>query len=81
MTRTVDVPTCCSVCQDDCLKNVPNAWTMVTFITCSECGNKRCPKASAHWQECTGSNDPGQVGSFDGPEEHWPCSPQAKDPT
>lgn len=33
------------------------------MIVCLECGNKRCPKASDHRLECTGSNEPGQAGS------------------
>lgn len=33
------------------------------MILCPECGNKRCPKASDHEMECTGSNEPGQFGS------------------
>lgn len=38
------------------------------FIVCPECGNKRCPKATFHEYECTGSNEPGQKGSrFEGP--------------
>ncbi|MDP4546507.1 hypothetical protein [Marinobacter sp. MDS2] len=34
-----------------------------TMVVCSECGNKRCPKATDHRHTCTGSNEPGQVGS------------------
>jgi len=34
------------------------------MIVCHECGNKRCPKASNHELECTGSNWPGQPGSI-----------------
>lgn len=30
------------------------------MIVCRECGNKRCPKATYHDHECTGSNEPGQ---------------------
>lgn len=33
------------------------------MIICPECGNKRCPRASGHDFECTGSNEPGQFGS------------------
>lgn len=33
------------------------------FVVCPTCGNKRCPKASDHRHACTGSNEPGQVGS------------------
>jgi hypothetical protein len=34
------------------------------MILCSECGNKRCQKASDHNFSCTGSNEPGQWGSI-----------------
>lgn len=34
------------------------------IIVCPDCGNKRCPRATNHHQECTGSNDPGQPGSI-----------------
>lgn len=30
---------------------------------CPDCGNKRCPRATHHIHECTGSNEPGQPGS------------------
>ncbi len=33
------------------------------FIVCNTCGNKRCPQATDHRLECTGSNEPGQAGS------------------
>lgn len=33
------------------------------MILCSECGNKRCPKATNHELPCTNSNEPGQAGS------------------
>lgn len=33
------------------------------MILCSECGNKRCPHATDHEEDCTGSNAPGQPGS------------------
>lgn len=36
------------------------------FIVCSKCGNKRCPKATNHEYECTGSNEPGQLDSIYG---------------
>lgn len=68
----VCVPTCCAVCQDKALDGVSFGWLKRTFIVCADCGNKRCPKASAHWQACTRSNEPGQAGSFYGPEESWP---------
>lgn len=33
------------------------------FRVCPECGNKRCPKAEHHDNDCTNSNEPGQKGS------------------
>lgn len=39
---------------------MPLRWRM---ILCPTCGNKRCPKASDHRLDCTGSNEPGQAGS------------------
>lgn len=33
------------------------------FVVCAICGNKRCPHATDHRLECTGSNEPGQAGS------------------
>jgi len=40
------------------------------MILCPTCGNKRCPKASDHRLECTGSNEPGQAGSVYGVSPH-----------
>jgi hypothetical protein len=36
------------------------------MIVCTACGNKRCPRASDHELNCTGSNDIGQPGSVYG---------------
>ncbi len=36
---------------------------MTRMILCQICGNKRCPHATDHRNECTGSNVPGQDGS------------------
>ena len=33
------------------------------MIVCPQCGNKRCPRANDHRNECTESNEPGQPGS------------------
>ena len=58
-------PPCCRKCfkleQDEAARQgkLLAPW----FIVCAECGNKRCPKASDHTYECTGSNKPGQTGS------------------
>ena len=38
-------------------------WTATRMILCPTCGNKRCPHATDHNLECTGSNEPGQEGS------------------
>lgn len=54
----------CHKCQSELI----NPTTMLPasmnyFIVCPECGYKRCPKATDHTFDCTGSNDPGQPGS------------------
>ena len=36
---------------------------MTRMIVCKKCGNKRCPHANDHRNECTNSNAPGQKGS------------------
>ena len=36
---------------------------MMQMILCQICGNKRCPHANDHNNECTNSNAPGQIGS------------------
>lgn len=41
-----------------------DAIPMLSMALCPVCGNKRCPKASNHQNECSGSNEPGQKGSF-----------------
>lgn len=41
----------------------PLPLSAIKMILCPDCGNKRCPKASDHRLECTGSNEPGQAGS------------------
>jgi hypothetical protein len=57
------------------------------MILCSECGNKRCPKASDHQLDCTGSNEAGQHGSvYTAPQpvpvktyhdgKPWPVAPK-----
>lgn len=33
------------------------------MVLCPTCGNKRCPHANNHQNDCTGSNQPGQAGS------------------
>jgi hypothetical protein len=34
------------------------------LFVCPDCGNKHCPKASWHGYDCTGSDEPGQLGSI-----------------
>lgn len=58
------IPECsCRTCH-------PVTMTDMRFVVCPECGNKRCPHANDHRHACTGSNEPGQVGSA------YPASPQ-----
>lgn len=49
--------------------------SLVLMILCPTCGNKRCPHATDHRHACTGSNEPGQPGSWYGgmPEQAKPC--------
>lgn len=46
------------------------ALSVSIMIVCEICGNKRCPHANDHRNECTRSNEPNQVGSWTGSEEH-----------
>lgn len=46
----------CSMCR-------PVTMNDMRMIVCPDCGNKRCPKAKDHRNECTKSNEPGQLGS------------------
>ena len=59
----------CYDCLDDPDAGLENP-TLTKFIACVNCGNKRCPKATNHCNECTNSNAPNQPGSrfFD---LHW----------
>lgn len=41
----------------------PNTPDDMRLIVCPACGNKRCPHATHHNNECTASNAPGQKGS------------------
>lgn len=57
-------PDCwCRICR-------PVTMSDMRFVVCPECGNKRCPHANDHNNSCTGSNEPGQVGSA------YPAAPQ-----
>ncbi|MGL3295346.1 hypothetical protein [Salmonella enterica] len=48
----------------------PVTMSDMRFVVCPECGNKRCPHANDHKNDCTGSNEPGQEGSA------YPAAPQ-----
>lgn len=48
----------------------PVTMSDMRFVVCPDCGNKRCPHANDHRNDCTGSNDPGQAGSA------YPAAPQ-----
>lgn len=43
------------------------------FVVCPDCGNKRCPRANDHRNACTGSNEPGQIGSA------YPAAPRQEE--
>jgi NADH pyrophosphatase NudC (nudix superfamily) len=50
---------CCRLCY-----NKSGSLLLDRMILCSECGNKRCPKATNHELQCTNSNAPNQAGSI-----------------
>ena len=52
----------CFTCLDDESLGPMNP-TLQRMVVCPTCGNKRCPKATAHAHACTNSNEPGQPGS------------------
>ncbi len=57
----------CRVCEIEEERSRPDDEYVGSFmIVCPECGNKRCPKATWHVQECSHSNDSGQQGSVYG---------------
>lgn len=72
--RLEDVPCGCFNCLDDPSLGLDNP-TGLLFIVCPKCGNKRCPRATNHELDCTGSNEPGQPGS------RYPCRRPDMDPT
>jgi len=56
-------------CCHSCFK-IDGGFMLDRMILCPECGNKRCPKASDHQLDCTGSNEAGQHGSvYTAPEK------------
>lgn len=44
-----------------CRSCLTPAELLYTFVVCTTCGNKRCPKADDHRNACSNSNAPGQV--------------------
>lgn len=52
-----------SYCCHKCFKE-SGGMMLDRMILCGTCGNKRCPKATDHELECTGSNEPNQQGSI-----------------
>jgi len=55
----------CWKCKEEQVNANPGLIFVIQDMTaCPECGNKRCPKASDHRNNCTGSNEPGQEGSI-----------------
>lgn len=57
----------CGAC-NRCLP--PELKAPIRMVVCRKCGNKRCPHANDHANECTGSNEPGQPGSDWPPTDH-----------
>jgi hypothetical protein len=62
LAQSVPVKCWCHKCNEhNTVNGLP--FSMTQMILCPECGNKRCPKASDHQLDCTGSNEAGQHGS------------------
>ena len=53
----------CFNCNKDQKDKFGISRTASRMILCPLCGNKRCPHATDHNNECTNSNEPGQPGS------------------
>lgn len=53
----------CARCLDAIATPTGMPFSSMQMIVCTDCGNKRCPKAADHKNECTRSNEPGQEGS------------------
>lgn len=60
---TADDSCYCYNCNKDRKDEGGFPWVMTRMIVCPKCGNKRCPHATDHNLDCTGSNEPGQAGS------------------
>lgn len=57
--RSCDVRVAAAIAKTDWIESIGRP-----FIVCPDCGYKRCPKATWHGNDCTGSNDPGQAASY-----------------
>ena len=68
--EVVDEATCqcraCLIARDERDRGSRFPAHQTRMIVCPKCGNKRCPHATDHRNACSGSNEPGQVGSFYG---------------
>lgn len=55
----------CTRCLTERDERTDYGWpiTATRMILCEHCGNKRCPHANDHRNDCTNSNEPGQPGS------------------
>jgi hypothetical protein len=56
----------CLTCEEDDVTTfvqTTGRFASVGMVVCPECGNKRCPRATLHDLDCSGSNEPGQAGS------------------
>jgi hypothetical protein len=53
----------CWTCTSEYVKAPCTTLVCCRMFLCELCGNKRCPHATDHRLECTGSNEPGQKGS------------------
>ena len=69
---SADLKCWCEKCRPIDFFNDPES---VRMILCPVCGNKRCPHANNHLNACTGSNEPGQLGSS------WEHVPPVSGPT
>lgn len=62
----MEINFCCWNCHEELNKDVPFfERPFVGIGGCHICGNKRCPHATDHRFKCTGSNEPGQIGTLE----------------
>ena len=54
----------CHVCLEGEVNGQGIPVLAIRMVLCPKCGNKRCPRATNHELKCTGSNQPGQSGSY-----------------